>query len=282
VQLENYSDAALVLLGHGSTANAESGAPVFWQAAELRRRRRFAEVCEAFWKQEPLATQVLPALANPRIFIVPLFISEGYFTEYRIPLELGFRAEGQQDFCRRLHRAGRTWFYCHPAGTHERMAAVLLARAREVVARHPFPRAPAPKDISLFIAGHGTAQHQNSRQAIELQVQRLRALDAYAEVQSVFLEEPPRIADCFSLARTRCIVLVPFFISGGLHVQEDIPVLLGEPQRLVQERLRGGAATWRNPTERHGKLLWYASSIGAEPQLTEVILDRVREAALEP
>ncbi len=93
---EAYSEAALVLLGHGSTLNAESGAPVFQHATELRRRRLFAEVYEAFWKQEPQVKQVLAKPTAPRVFIVPLFISEGYFSEGVIPRELGFRGEGSR------------------------------------------------------------------------------------------------------------------------------------------------------------------------------------------
>ena len=39
--------------------------------------------------------------------------------------------------------------------------------------------------------------------------------------------EEPQIADCWRIAKTRNLVLVPYFISDGLHVSEDIPVLLG-------------------------------------------------------
>jgi len=98
-------------------------------------------------------------------------------------------------------------------------------------------------------------------------------------VHAVFLEEEPRVTNCYQMAQTRNIVVVPFFISEGLHVQEDIPVLLGESERLVQQRLQSHQPTWRNPTEKHGKLVWFASSIGTEPMLAEVILKRVREAA---
>ena len=82
--------------------------------------------------------------------------------------------------------------------------------------------------------------------------------------------------------KTRHIVVVPFFISDGLHAVEDIPVLLGEPERLVKERLAVGQPTWRNPTERDGRLIWYSASVGTEPLLAEVILQRVCEACARP
>jgi sirohydrochlorin cobaltochelatase len=93
------------------------------------------------------------------------------------------------------------------------------------------------------------------------------------------MEEEPRIGDCYTLAQTKNMVMVPFFISDGLHSYEDIPVMLGEPQRIVQERFKLGQPTWRNPTEKNGKRLWYSASIGNEPRLADVILERVQEAA---
>ena len=135
---KSFSDAALVLLGHGTILNAESAAPVYQHAAELRRRRCFAEVREAFWKQEPQAKTVLLGLANPRIFIVPLFISEGYFSENVIPRELGFRTD-RDDFSRVRQQDSQKLFYCKPIGTHDSMTAVLLSRARSIVEQFPFP-----------------------------------------------------------------------------------------------------------------------------------------------
>jgi sirohydrochlorin cobaltochelatase len=131
----------------------------------------------------------------------------------------------------------------------------------------------------LFIAGHGTGRNENSRRAIERQAELIRAQGLYADAQAIFMEEDPRIGDCYTLAPVRHIVVVPFFISDGLHSQEDIPVLLGEPERIVSDRLEKGKPTWRNPTERKGKLVWYAPSVGTEPHLADVILERVQEAA---
>lgn len=270
---ESFTDAALVLLGHGTTLNPESAAPVFQHATEIRRRDIFAEVCAAFWKQEPQIKTVLPIITAPRIFIVPLFISEGYFTDEVIPKELGI---GES---RTVNLPPSIIHYCKPIGTHNSMSSVILARAREVVEKFPFPRAPSPKDITLFIAGHGTGRNKNSRQSIERQVGGILAQQIYAGVHAVFMEEDPRIAECYMLAPTRHIVVVPYFIGDGLHAIEDIPILLGEPEHIVKERLAQKLPTWRNPTERNGKLVWYSPSVGTAPLVADVILERVREAA---
>ncbi len=275
----NFSDADLILFGHGSSGSAEAGAPVVLQAAELRRQKKFARVYEGFWKQDPRVQDVLRKAGAPRVFLVPMFISEGYFSEGIIPRALGFPDAGRSQTQRVLRRPEQLVFYCRPIGTHPRMTEVLVARARKVVEQFPFPKAPRPKDTTLFIAGHGTEQHEESRGAVEQQVKRIRAMGIYAAVHGIFLEENPKIASCYQTARTRNIVIVPFFISDGLHSSEDIPLLLGEPRKVVEERRVAGQPTWRNPTEKQGKLVWYAPSIGAEPSLGEIILARVVEAA---
>jgi len=264
----------LVVLGHGTSLNGQSAAPVFQHAAELRQRRIFAAVREAFWKQEPHVKTVLAEISAPRVFIAPLFISDGYFSTEIIPQELGFASVPST-----ISQQQSTHFYCRPVGSHASMTRVILSRAAEVVKKFPFPRAPKLAETTLFIAGHGTERNANSRQAIERQVELIRAQNLYAAVHAIFMEEAPFIKNCHAAAPTKHCVVVPFFISDGLHAVEDIPVLLGEPEKLVKARHAAGQPTWRNPTEIHGKLFWYSPAVGTEPLLADVVLERVREAA---
>jgi sirohydrochlorin cobaltochelatase len=277
---DSFQDAALVVLGHGTVLNEDSAAPVHQHVAELQRRGGFGEVRAAFWKQSPHVTTVLAELKFARIFIVPLFISEGYFASEVIPRELGFPATASPATTRTLERDGCRWHYCPPVGTHPRMTRIILNRAAEMATRHPFPRSPKPADTTLFIAGHGTERSARSRAAVERQAELIRAMNLYAEVEAVFMDDEPRIAGCQARAKGRHVIVVPFFISDGLHVVEDIPVLLGEPEPVVKARLATEQATWRNPTEHHGKLTWYSRAVGSEPGLIEVIMERVSEAVV--
>lgn len=274
-----FHDAALLLVAHGSTQNDDSSRAALVQAGRLRDQGRFARVALGFWKQEPPVAQVLAELTERRVFIVPLMISDGYFAGEVIPRALGFDAPADSDGVRRRTVGGQFQCYCPPVGTHPRMAELLERQAEEVVTRHPFPRRPTPAETTLFIAGHGTARSSRSREAVELQAGRIRERGGYAAVHAVFLEETPRIADTYELAGTRHVVVVPFFISDGLHVAEDLPVLLGEPEALVRERLQRGQATWRNPTERRGRRVWLARGLGEEALVGDVVLERAREAA---
>ncbi len=277
---DSFSNDALVLIAHGSTVNVRSSAPTRRLVEELRARNLFAEVVCAFNLEEPKIDDAPKLVSAKRIFIVPVTISEGHFTEQTIPHRLGLAAADQTDYERVQLRDGRTLIYCHPIGTHASMTDVLLARARDIVAKHPFPKEPKPSETALFIAGHGTKKNANSRKAIEAQVELIRQRGEYTDVHSAFMEESPFIADCYTATEAKHIVIVPFFIADGLHTVEDIPVLLGELETRVKERLTAGQPTWRNPTERHGQLVWYTEAIGSEPSLTEVILERVREMML--
>ena len=275
VQNKDFSDAALVVLGHGTELNAGSAVPAVQHAAELRRRKIFREVHAAFWKQEPQIKSVLAGISAKRVFIVPLFISEGHFSTEIIPQELGFHFPDNL----KLKNQNSELHYCRPVGSHASMTKVILSRAAGVVKQFPFPRAPKPAETTLFIAGHGTERNANSRKAIERQVELIREQILYADVHAVFMEEDPRIGDWHLLAATEHLVFVPFFISDGLHIVEDIPVLLGEPAALVKERYAAGQPTWRNPTEKHGRFVWYSAAVGSEPLLADVILERVRESS---
>src|SRR5580692_7656168 len=86
--MPNKWKSSLVLVGHGSTLNPDSSEPTFQHADEIVRRRVFAEVQCSFWKEEPSLREVLRMVDGDDIYVVPNFISEGYFTETVIPREL--------------------------------------------------------------------------------------------------------------------------------------------------------------------------------------------------
>src|SRR4030095_6943640 len=85
------SDAALLIVGHGSTVNPDSSTPSLDQGAAIRERGIFLEVGCCFWKEEPSLRDALLFFDEPEIhevYVVPNFISEGYFTQTVIPREL--------------------------------------------------------------------------------------------------------------------------------------------------------------------------------------------------
>jgi sirohydrochlorin cobaltochelatase len=276
---QRFGRTELILVGHGSTKNLNSRDPVYRHAAALRQRGLFARVLEAFWQQPPFLRDAWRQTGQPEVIVVPLMISQGYFTTRILPRELGLPSVQPSATGVVRTRNGRTVRYSRPVGTHPAITGVLLARARQAATSNQDCPPPVPERTALFLVGHGTPRDPGSRRSIEHQVECIRALGLFAEVHPAFIEEPPRIPDIPSVAGPRDIVVVPFFISDGLHVQQDIPVLLGESETGVRHRIRRGDPVWTNPTERAGKRIWYAGAIGAEPMLTDVILERVRQVA---
>jgi len=253
---------ALVIVGHGSTQNPDSSAPTWERAEEIRERGLFDEVACCFWKEEPSMREIWHAVESDEVFVVPNFISEGYFTQTVIPRELGLDGPTTERNGRRIH-------YCEPVGNHARMTEVLLRRAAEV--------APGvdPSASSLLIVGHGTSLNDNSARAVKDQVERIAALGIYPEVLAVYMEEAPLVSDWLTLTSQPNVVVVPFFIADGLHSYQDIPVLLGIRAEI------GPAASQsdvfhQNPYKLHGRDLYYAAAIGTEPLIADVILEQVR------
>ena len=115
------------------------------------------------------------------------------------------------------------------------------------------------------------------------------------------MEEPPLVSDWRKLTKTDNVVVVPFFISDGLHSYEDIPVLLGiaarhsersgaksrNPVALPQASITGSldfarddvktatrSVFRRNPYKIDGRSLFYAPSIGTDPGFADIIVEQ--------
>jgi sirohydrochlorin cobaltochelatase len=274
--VERKPDAALLIVAHGSTVNPDSSAPTLAHAAEIRRRKIFADVECAFWKEEPSLRDAL-FLFDPEsiheIYVVPNFISEGYFTQTVVPRELELNGQ----ITKRSN--GQVWKYCEPVGNHPMMTELLLKRASEV--------APDidPAESSLLIVAHGTDLNENSAVAAKREAEKIRALGKFAAVLNVYMEEPPLVADWRKLTKTRPVVVVPFFISDGLHSYEDIPRLLGIKEGRLPSRRKppdgrlGSRPSLKeifrcNPYKIEGRCLFYAPSIGTEAGFADIILEQ--------
>ena len=288
----DFRDSALLIVGHGSTVNPDSSAPTLAHAAEIRRRNIFADVGCAFWKEEPSLRDALFMFdVDPvrEVYVVPNFISEGYFTQTVIPreLELNGRVTKRSN--------GQVWKYCEPVGNHPTMTDLLVRRAEEI--------APAVDSArtTLLIVAHGTDLNENSAAAAKREAEKIRTLAKYAAVLNVYMEEPPLVSDWRKLADTPNVIVAPFFISDGLHSYEDIPKLLGislgHPERSAAKSkdsvssLKGvatgsldfarddnaekGSIFRHNPYKIDNRSLFYAPSIGTDPGFADIIIEQV-------
>jgi sirohydrochlorin cobaltochelatase len=253
---------ALLIVAHGSTVNSNSSAPTLAHAAEIRRRRIFADVQCAFWKEEPSLRDARFFFADRTIrevFVVPNFISEGYFTQTVIPRELELNGPVT------TRTNGQIWIYCEPVGNNPLVTELLLARAHEI--------APdvEPSETALLIVAHGTELNDNSAVAAKREAERIRARGEFATVANAYMEESPLIAEWDQLTSAPNVIVVPFFIADGLHSYEDIPKLLGiECQGMDVFR--------KNPHRIRGRSLYYGKAIGTDPRFADVIIEQTLNA----
>lgn len=249
---------SLVLVGHGSHLNAESAGAVYRYADLLRAQGVFDEVVEGYWKEEPSLRQVLRTVASTDVTVIPMFISEGYFTETVIPRELGLGHQGpvpERGIARVI--GGRTVRYTLPYGVHPAMQDVILDRAREACPDL------GGEDTALVIIGHGTTRNANSNRVVHQNAERIRELGIFAQVHALFLDEDPRLSSWTEVVHSRRVVMVPFFASEGWHTLETIPEDLG---------LTGSVS------ELSGRTVYYAKPTGTHPRVAEVILQLAQDA----
>lgn len=267
--------SALVIAAHGSQLNPGSSEPAHAHADRIRERNVFEEVQVAFWKGQPHFRDALRTVSSDEVYLVPLFISEGYFTEEVIPRE--FRLDGWEEsgwdsegvsartVTVRAADTGQTVHYCGPVGTHDAMSDVIVERAESVTGDPD-----VGEGVGLAVVGHGTKRNANSAKAIRYHADRIRQRERFDEVRALFMDDDPDVSRTTALFDTEDIVVVPLFVADGYHTREDIPEDLG----LTTDHRRG----YDIPTTVDGCDIWYAGAVGTEPLLAEVILERARDA----
>ena len=277
-------DAALVICGHGSHLNPDSSAPVYDHAARLREEGDFAEVREAFWKEEPSLRNALRTVESEDVIVVPLFTSEGYFTEGVIPRELrldgggnsddgedgadgDWSGAGSSDAADGLDVRKRVW-YADPVGTHSSMTDAIVARA-ERIAENP----DVGPETGLAVIGHGTERNPKSAKATRDHAARIRERDRFAASEALFMDQEPFVENVLERFDAQRIVAVPLFIADGFHTREEIPELLG---------LAGEFPDYENPSTVEGREIRYAGAVGTDPSFASVIAERAREAFAGP
>jgi len=270
---------ALVIVAHGSHLNPGSSAPTFEHADTIRATGAFDEVREAFWKEEPHFREVLRTVAADELYVVPLFISEGYFTEQVIPRELRLEDWSVEDWespdgitaTHATYEAtdvDKTVHYAGPAGTHEAMSDVIVRRAESVTGD------PDVGDgFGLAVVGHGTNRNEHSARAIEYHAERIRERGRFEEVKALFMDEEPEVDDVTDYFESDDVVVVPLFVADGYHTQEDIPEDMG----LTEDYRQG----WETPATVDGHRIWYAGAVGTEPLTADVLLERAADAGAD-
>ncbi len=245
---------ALVLAGHGSHITPET-AGLVWRLVDALRSMGVAdEVTAAFWKEQPSFSTALSSLTSTDITVVPLFTAQGYFTQTVIPAEM--KLDGPI-----TRRDGRIIRYARTLNEHPYLAEVVRCRVEDALRQ----LGSAPEQTAVVIIGHSTRRNPESRRATEAQAAQIRSLGLVAQVEAVYLDDSPEIAESYALTDAPNLIAVPYFLAAGSHTTIDVPRELGlAPLDGVQKI--------------NGRSVLYMSPVGMDDALQNVILELAREA----
>jgi sirohydrochlorin cobaltochelatase len=243
----------LLLVGHGSAHDPAASAPIRKTARRLRRLGGFDHVHCAFWKEPPFMKDALARVRGGHVFIVPMFLADGYYTRVVVPRELGL-----EQSCTR--RGARIIHCCSPVGVHPAMAKLALRKAHRVAPLTTTAR----RETALILIGHGTERHDCSALSTQRVTDSLQA-SGFRTVKCGFLDQEPRIESVLEQTTEREIILVPYFLAAGWHTRVTIPQRLG----------LNGAHTVAN-----GRTLWYAAPVGLSSGIAFIARDLVRRVSV--
>jgi sirohydrochlorin cobaltochelatase len=253
---------ALVLAGHGSHISPNTAGLVWEQVDELRGMCVVDEVTAAFWKEMPSFHTVFDSLEATDITVVPLFTAQGYFTQTVIPTEMGLTGAITE-------RDGRIIRYTRTPGENPVFFEIVEQRVKQALQVLKSP----PEETAVAIIGHSTRINSDSRKAAEAQAAHIRTLGLANQVEAVFLDDSPSIADIYTLTNAFNLIAVPYFMARGSHTTIDVPRELGLVTRNLPELVNGRKVYYTRPIGENlsGVILELAREVG-----TPIIPDEMR------
>ncbi len=252
--------AAVLLVGHGSQLSPDSSEPIHRLRRELHGSGSFPEVRVAFWKEEPALPHAFDLVERQDVFVVPVFMSEGYFTRTVVPRELGLSGPPE-------HSAGRRVHCCRPVGTSPRIVDIVRERA--------LTSAAAPGRTDLLVLGHGTDRSPSSGDTTRSVAEALATQGEFRRVRAAFLDQEPRLPELLGAERlaanrdaadTTEVVIVPFFVSRGWHIGTTLP------RSMASGDAHSGGA---------GRPVRITEPVGTHSGLADVVVGLVAEKAAE-
>ncbi len=198
---------ALLLIGHGSARYADAGEAIEAHAEVLRDGAHFAAVEVAVLNGTPSVEQALGRITASVVRVVPMFMEEGYFTRFAVPLAVGPAP----------HIAlGR------PIGVHDGMAGIIERQALAGCAA----LGVRPHEAAVVVVGHGSARMPGRSLALHRHASRVASTGLFARVEAACLEEAPFMADTLAALRAHPVLVIGFFANRGGHVRDDVPGLV--------------------------------------------------------
>lgn len=120
------------------------------------------------------------------------------------------------------------------------------------------------KDTGIIVLGHGSRLPEANKQLKVLAGYVDEILGGETRVEACYMvcSSPTLMEGISTLAEEGLgkIIVVPVFLSSGLHVKEDIPEQLNEAKRMFPD-----------------VEILYAENLGPDRRLAEIVAERIRE-----
>jgi sirohydrochlorin ferrochelatase len=114
----------------------------------------------------------------------------------------------------------------------------------------------------IVVFGHGSSV-ASANDAVRTIASRAAAEGDWALYETAFLEASPRLDEAvgkLAAAGAREILVLPYFLTLGIHLQRDLP-------KLVEEL-----------SARHGIPIRVAEPLDGHPQLSRILVERALES----
>jgi sirohydrochlorin cobaltochelatase len=245
---------SIIIVGHGSSTDSTAEDAVLEHAITLRQSHRFGNVLTHFVQKG----RNLPALPEGEIFLLPFFMSNGFFVQKRIPDLFDLI-----DFER--HDANRTIFQCDALGIDPELSEILETMGQQTCVR----QSVAASKTAVILVAHGSQKNNASRQAAEKQAEALGKRSRFASVSTAFLEENPSLTDQLKVLApsSELVILLGLFSAEGPHAMEDVPGEIEVYQKSIEAS--GGKA---------GRI-HYGGVVGTRPEVVKLIQDSISRKA---
>lgn len=251
----------LVLAAHGSTASANANQPLHQLAAALAERAEFDRVTPAFLDGTPEMTSVLESLPPGSVNVVPVMTSEGYYLK-KLPEKFSANRNFDQfDFS-----------ISPVVGIHGSWPCTIARRIKHHLQNHGL----ISSETTVLLIGHGTRRNPKSGQTtIDLKESlALRLVDTDPELrfEVAFLDQEPQLVATVRQLTTPNVIVIPFLISRGPHVTEDVPAAFGLPTGPGVEFPMLGSSGRKCPDQREGIYL-IDGPLATYPDMVDVVLE---------
>jgi sirohydrochlorin ferrochelatase len=203
------SDVALVLAAHGDRGGGAPNQTLLAHCERLAASGQFKSVTAGVFRGNPSLEDALRAAEQSRparIFVYPMFMAAGYFTNQKLPERI---AGAQLSNC---------CLVLPPMGLDPALPAMMLKQAITTAREARLD----PAHARLLVVGHGSAGARASAKSTERVACWLRKKQVFAYTEAAFLEEEPFL-NAQLQGQHPATVVIGFFSGDGLHAAEDVP-----------------------------------------------------------